>query len=433
MSLTEKIRERRAEIGIVGLGYVGLPEAMEFAKAGFGVTGFDIDGERGLKVNHGVSYIEDVDSGEMDRLVRAGRLRATTAFRALGEMDVIHICVPTPLRKTRDPDISYIVGAVEEIKRSLRKGQLIILESTTYPGTTEEVVAPTLASTGLQVGTDFHLCFSPERVNPGDKQFPLYSIPKVVGGVTPQCTEMGKLLYSQIVKEVVPVSSTKAAEAVKLLENTFRAVNIGLVNELALMCSKLRLNVWEIIDAAGTKPFGFIPFYPGPGLGGHCIPVDPLYLSWTARVNGFEARFIDLAAQINGAMPHHVVTEITGALNDLAKSLRGSKVLVLGVAYKRDVSDIREAPALEIITLLLAKGARVTYHDPHVPSFHLNDETFESSKLDEAVLAEQDCVVIVTDHGGLDYGWIVECAPLVVDTRNATKRVNGHHKNIVKL
>jgi len=433
MNLAEKIRARRAEIGMVGLGYAGLPEAIEFAKAGFSVTGFDIDGERVVKVNHGVSYIEDVDGSEMGRLVQDGRFRATADFRILRDMDAILICVPTPLRKTRDPDISYIVKAVEAIKESLRKGQLIILESTTYPGTTEEVVAPVLASTGLQVGTDFHLCFSPERINPGDKQFPLRSIPKVVGGMTPRCTEMAMALYSQIFKEVVPVSSTKAAEVVKLLENTFRAVNIGLVNELALMCSKLRLDVWEIIDAASTKPFGFIPFYPGPGLGGHCIPVDPLYLSWTARLNGFEARFIELAAQINGAMPHHVVAEIAEALNDKAKSLRGSRILVLGVAYKRDVGDTRESPALEVISLLRIKGAQVTYHDPHVPSLALNGQKLESSELDETVLAEQDCVVILTDHSSVDYGWIVNRASLVVDTRNATKHVNGDRQKIFRL
>jgi UDP-N-acetyl-D-glucosamine dehydrogenase len=431
--LEEKIRARTARIGIIGLGYVGLPEAMEFARAGFAVTGFDIDGERVLRVNRGSSYIEDVDGREMGRLVEGGKLKATTDFRALRDVDVIHICVPTPLRKTRDPDISYIVSAVDQVQRSLRKGQLIILESTTYPGTTEEVVAPALASTGLAIGTDVHLCFSPERVNPGDKEFPLYSIPKVVGGITPRCAELASALYSQFVSKVVQVSSTRAAEAVKLLENTFRAVNIGLVNELALMCSRLDLDVWEIIDAAGTKPFGFMPFYPGPGLGGHCIPVDPLYLSWTARLNGFEARFIDLAAQVNGAMPHYVVGRITEALNDHAKSLRGSKILILGVAYKRDVSDIRESPALEIMSLLLGKKARATYHDAHVPWLLLNGEKFESVPLDEAVLAAQDCVVIVTDHNAVDYRWVVERAPLVVDTRNATKNVNGCRHKVVKL
>lgn len=433
MELEDKIRTRRAEIGIIGLGYVGLPEAMEFAKAGYQVTGFDIDPERVSKVNHGTSYIEDVDSREMSDLVRQQKLRATADFRILADMDVIHICVPTPLRKTRDPDISYIVSAVEEIKNNLRPGQLIILESTTYPGTTEEVVAPTLESTGLIVGTDVHLCFSPERVNPGDKQFPIYSIPKVVGGMTPRCAELAMALYGQIVSKVVSVSTTKSAEAVKLLENTFRAVNIGLVNELALMCSKLDIDVWEIIHAASTKPFGFMPFYPGPGLGGHCIPVDPLYLSWTARLNGFEARFIELAAQINSGMPHYVVTRIAEALNDRAKSLRGSRVLVLGVAYKRDVGDIRESPALEIISILESKKAHVTYHDPHVPGFTHDGKRFDSVKLDAATLAEQDCVVIATDHSSLDYKWIAEHASSMVDTRNAMKDANGYRHKVTKL
>jgi UDP-N-acetyl-D-glucosamine dehydrogenase len=431
--LEERIRSRTAAIGIIGLGYVGLPEAMEFAKAGYRVTGFDIDSERVSRVNQGNSYVEDVDSGEMSELVRQRRLRATADFRILADMDVIHICVPTPLRKTRDPDISFIVSAVEEIKNTLRRGQLIILESTTYPGTTDEVVAPTLASTGLVVGTDVHLCFSPERVNPGDKQFPISAIPKVVGGITPRCAELAMALYSHIVNKVFSVSSTRAAEAVKLLENTFRAVNIGLVNELALMCAKLDIDVWEIIHAASTKPFGFMPFYPGPGLGGHCIPVDPLYLSWTARINGFEARFIELAAQINGAMPHYVVTRIGEALNEHAKSLRGSRVLVLGVAYKRDVGDIRESPALEIITLLQGKKAHVTYHDPHVPSFLHNGQRLESVKLDAAMLAEQDCVVIATDHSSVDYTWVTEHAPCIVDTRNAIKDANGFRHKVTKL
>jgi UDP-N-acetyl-D-glucosamine dehydrogenase len=385
------------------------------------------------RVNAGQSYIEDVASEDMNRQLQDGRLRATTDFGVLADMDVIHICVPTPLRKTRDPDISFIVAAVEGIKQTLRRGQLVILESTTYPGTTDEVVAPTLESTGLKLGQDFHLCFSPERVNPGDKQFPMYAIPKVIGGVTPRCTELGAALYGQIVSKIVQVSSPKAAEAVKLLENTFRAVNIGLVNELALMCAKLDIDVWEIIGAASTKPFGFMPFYPGPGLGGHCIPVDPLYLSWTARLNGFEARFIELAAQINGAMPHHVLTRVTEALNDHAKSLHSSRILVLGVAYKRDVGDIRESPALEIITLLQGKKAHVTYHDPHVPWFLHNGHRFESVKLDPAVLAEQDCVVIATDHSSLDYKGVMEHAHCVVDTRNATKDANGFRHKVTKL
>ncbi len=429
----ERIRTRNAQVGVVGLGYVGLPEAVEFAKAGFRVTGFDIDGERVLKVNHGISYIEDVDGAEVFRLVQAGRLRAVADFRDLGGMDAILICVPTPLRKTRDPDISYIVAAIGEVSRALRPGQLIVLESTTYPGTTEEVVAPALATTGLRVGQDFYLCFSPERINPGDRRFPLSTIPKVVGGMTPRCTELAALLYGTVVQTVVPVSSPRAAEAVKLLENTFRAVNIGLVNEFALMCGKLGLDVWEIIDAASTKPFGFIPFYPGPGLGGHCIPVDPLYLSWTARLNGFEARFIDLAAHVNGAMPAYVVAKVGEALNDRARSLRESRILLIGVAYKRDVSDTRESPALEILGLLRAKGARVSYHDPLVRTLDYQGEKLESKTLDRDLLSEQDCVVIVTDHSQIDYELVVQHSRLVVDTRNATKRVTRGRERIVKL
>ena len=433
VELEARIRTRKAEIGIIGLGYVGLPEAMEFAKAGFSVTGFDIDAERVARVNAAQSYIEDVPSEDMAQQVQGGRLRATADFRLLADMDVVHICVPTPLRKTRDPDISFIVAAVDRIKQTLRRGQLVILESTTYPGTTEEVVAPTLEANGFKVGEDFHLCFSPERVNPGDKQHPMYAIPKVIGGMTPRCTELAGALYGQVVCKIESVSSPKAAEAVKLLENTFRAVNIGLVNELALMCSRLGIDVWEIIGAASTKPFGFMTFYPGPGLGGHCIPVDPLYLSWTARLNGFEARFIELAAQINGAMPHHVITRVGEALNERARSLRGSKVLVMGVAYKKDVSDIRESPSLEIIQLLLGKKAQVSYHDPHVPWLVLDGRRLESVPLTAETLAAQDCVLVATDHSAVDYKWVVEHAPCVVDTRNATKATNGHRQKVTKL
>jgi UDP-N-acetyl-D-glucosamine dehydrogenase len=433
VNLREKIDTRNARIGVIGLGYVGLPLAVEFAKEGFDVTGFDVDSSKVDEINRGHSYIGDVKTDDVASSVKAGRLRATTDMSHLHDMDAIDICVPTPLRKTRDPDISYIVSAVERIKQTLRPGQLVILESTTYPGTTDEVVAPMLESTGLKVGQDFHLCFSPERVNPGDKQHPMYAIPKVIGGMTARCTELAGALYGQIVCKIEPVSSPKAAEAVKLLENTFRAVNIGLVNELALMCSRLGIDVWEIIRAAATKPFGFMPFYPGPGLGGHCIPVDPLYLSWTARLNGFEARFIELAAQVNGAMPHHVITRVTEALNERARSLHGSKVLVLGVAYKRDVGDTRESPSLEIIQLLLGKKAQVSYHDPHVPRLTLDGRRFESVPLTAETLASQDCVLVATDHSLLDYKWVVEHAPCVVDTRNATKATNGHLHKVTRL
>src|SRR5262250_2468300 len=351
----QKVADRSAHISVIGLGYVGLPLAVGFARAGYQVTGIDTDPHKVAGIQAGVSHVQDICSEELQQVVHSGRLRATQDFGVLAEVDSVSICVPTPLSKTKDPDISYIVSVTDAIRERLHSGQLIVLESTTYPGTTDEVVLPRLASTGLQVGHDFCLAFSPERIDPGNTVFRLANTPKILGGVTPQCTAAAAYLYQQIITTVVPVSSSCAAEMVKLLENTFRAVNIGLVNEVALMCARLGLDVWEVIEAAATKPFGFMPFYPWPGLGGHCIPVDPLYLSWTARLNGFEARFIELAAQINGAMPHYVVTRVTEALNDQAKSLRGSRVLVLGVAYKRDVGDIRESPALEIITLLEGK------------------------------------------------------------------------------
>lgn len=422
LDLQERIRTRTARIGIIGLGYVGLPEALEFAKTGFRVTGFDIDRERVSKVNHGTSYIEDVDSAEMSALVTGGRLGASADFRALADMDVIHICVPTPLRKTRDPDISYIVSAVDQIKQTLRKGQLIILESTTYPGTTEDVVAPILASTGLKVGVDVHLCFSPERVNPGDKQFPLYTIPKVVGGMTRRCTEVATALYSQLVSRVVPVSSTKAAEAVKLLENTFRAVNIALANEFAIVCGKLGLDVWEIVDAAATKPFGFLPFYPGPGIGGHCLPTDPHYLSWRMRALDYKVRFIELADDVNRSMPGAVVDRVAEALNAVGKPVRGSRLLLLGVAYKGGVGDVRESPAFDVFRGLRARGASVEVFDPFVPAASFDGEPLPVvPRLDEAALRSFDGAVVVTDHPGVDYRSLVTSVPFVVDARNATK------------
>ena len=399
--LERKILERSARVGIIGLGYVGLPEAVMFAQAGFPVTGFDLNPKRVEQVNAGESYISDVPSEVLASLVRTGRLRAThmpsgsvpadspiavapndattqELISLLKDQDCLCICVPTPLRKTRDPDISYIVGAVQGFQRQLRAGHLVILESTTYPGTTEEVVQPILEACGLKVGSDFHLAFSPERVNPGDLLHPPANIPKVVGGVTPACTHLACVLYEQVVTKVLPVSSPRAAEMVKLLENTFRSVNIGLVNELALMCDRFNLDVWEIIDAAASKPFGFMPFYPGPGLGGHCIPVDPFYLSWKARSNGFEARFIELAGQVNSYMPKHVVSKVVDALNDREQSIKGSRILIVGVAYKPDVSDTRESPALEVIRLLRERGAHVHYHDPHVPELSIDGITMKS-------------------------------------------------------
>ncbi len=472
-ALERKILDRSARIGIIGLGYVGLPEAVMFAQAGFPVTGFDLDMERIDKVNAGESYIADVPSEVLAPLVRPGHLRAmpmpaasstqrsggSAALNSFSDQDCFCICVPTPLRKTRDPDISYIVGAVQGFQPYLRLGHLVILESTTYPGTTEEVLQPMLEANGLKAGLDFHLAFSPERVNPGDPLHPPASIPKVVGGLTPDCTRLAGLLYDQVVAKVLPMSSPRAAEMVKLLENTFRSVNIGLVNELALMCDRFNLDVWEIIDAAASKPFGFMPFYPGPGLGGHCIPVDPFYLSWKARSNGFEARFIELAGQVNGYMPKHVIQKVVDALNDREQSLKGSRILILGVAYKPDVSDTRESPALEIIHLLRERGAHVFYHDPYVPQLRVDGETMKSFPLiiSSAVekrrgptavplpvsgfrssdihfpLSHFDCVVIVTHHSSLDYKFVVKEATVIVDTRNATKDVPFGRDKIIKL
>src|SRR3954464_3884359 len=365
--LLEQIRARKARVGVVGLGYVGLPLAVEFARSGFVTTGIDLDARKIDAVNEGTSYIPDVPTEDVSRLVADGRLRATTDFSCVASLDTINICVPTPLRKTKDPDMSYIVSAVESIARYLHRGMLVVLESTTYPGTTEEVVKPMLEATGLKAGVDFFLAFSPERVDPGNSAFNTRNVPKVVGGTTADCAEVACALYRTSIETVVPVSSTRVAEMVKLLENTFRAVNIGLVNELALMCDRLGIDVWEVVDAAKTKPFGFMPFYPGPGLGGHCIPIDPFYLSWKARQYGFEPRFIELAGHVNGAMPHATVTKIADALNVRKQSLNGARILVAGIAYKRDIDDTRESPALDVMALLHQQGAEVQYADPHVP------------------------------------------------------------------
>ena len=419
-ALVDRIRTRQANIGVIGLGYVGLPLAVEFAKSGFPVTGFDVDSCKSTQINSGVSYIPDVSSAELAEVVRAGMLRATTDMSLLGSMDAIDICVPTPLRKTKDPDLSYVIKAVEAVATTLQRGQLVILESTTYPGTTDEVVQPRLEQGGLKADIDFLLAFSPERVDPGNAQFTTRSIPKVVGGVGPASTEAAALLYSAVVSSVVQVSSTRVAEMVKLLENTFRAVNIGLVNEIALMCHKMDLNVWEVIDAAKTKPFGFMPFYPGPGLGGHCIPIDPFYLSWKARQTGFECRFIELAGQVNGSMPEHVVSRIGEALNSVRKPINGSTVHLFGVAYKRDVNDVRESPALDVIELLVKRGALVSYTDPHVPRLDQGGHALTSVPFEAAVSRPADCAVVATDHTAFDYGRIA-ALPLVVDTRNALK------------
>jgi len=428
--LRRKIHDRTARVGVVGLGYVGLPLAVEFANAGFHVTGIDVQASKVERLNSGDSYIQDIPTDVLRPLVKDGFIRATTDFAAVRDLDTIDICVPTPLRKTKDPDMSYIVSACEEIAKHFTPGKLVILESTTYPGTTDELLLPMLAKDGLKVGEDFFLCFSPERVDPGNPTYQTRNIPKVVGGVTPACTEMGASFYRQALENVVPVSSTVSAEMAKLLENTFRMINIGLVNELAMMCDRMGINVWEVIDAAATKPFGFMPFYPGPGLGGHCIPIDPFYLSWKSKQAGIEARFIELAGQINGQMPHFVVGKVQDALNDRAKPVKGSHVHVLGVAYKRNIDDMRESPALDVILLLQRLGARVTFSDPYVPSVRLDGGSLEASPVDAGVAAA-DCVVIITDHSNFDYEAIHEKAKLIVDTRNAYR--NRKSDKIVRL
>ena len=423
-TLQRKIQDRTAKIGIIGMGYVGLPLAVEFAHAGFAVTGIDVQPQKASAINHGDSYIQDIRSEVLRPLVETGRLRATIDVSAIAELDTINICVPTPLRKTKDPDMSYVVSACEAVAAFVHPGMLIILESTTYPGTTEELILPMLERSGLKAGTDFFLCFSPERVDPGNSSHQTRNIPKVVGGITPACTDMGALFYSQALENVVPVSSTVVAEMVKLLENTFRMINIGLVNELALMCDRMGVNVWEIIDAAATKPFGFMPFYPGPGLGGHCIPIDPFYLSWKTRQAGMEARFIELAGYINGQMPHFVVEKVQNALNDAGKPLRGSRVHLVGVAYKRDIDDVRESPALDIIHLLSLRGATVSYSDPFVPSIATACGEMQSQDL-IACAQRSDCTVIVTDHSLFDYSALIAHSALIVDTRNALKNFSA--------
>jgi UDP-N-acetyl-D-glucosamine dehydrogenase len=429
-ALEEKIRNRTARVGIIGLGYVGLPLAMEFAQAGFSVTGIDIQESKVSQLNRGESYVQDVPTDTVKKWVSGGKFRATSDFSTILDLDTINIAVPTPLRKTKDPDMSYIVSACQGTAKYLRPGKLVILESTTYPGTTDELVLPMLEASGWKVGEDFFLCFSPERVDPGNAQYQTANIPKVVGGITPECTRLGALFYAQALETVVPVSSTSVAEMVKLLENTFRMINIGLVNEMALMCDRMGINVWEVIDAAATKPFGFMPFYPGPGLGGHCIPIDPFYLSWKTKQAGIEARFIELAGHINGKMPHFVVDKIQGALNEHSKPLKGSHVHILGAAYKRDIDDVRESPALDIILLLERRGSRVTYSDPFVATLRLDDHELIGQD-PTAMAAEADCVVVVTDHSGVDYAGIVERAKLIVDTRNALK--NHPSPKIVRL
>src|SRR6266576_594529 len=424
--ITQLISHKRARIGVIGLGYVGLPLLVEFASNGFRGTGFEVDKDKASQINAGISYIGDVPEGKVKELVDASLLQATTDFAQLGGCDAIIICVPTPLRKTKEPDVSYILAAAEEIQKRLRRGQLIVLESTTYPGTTNEVLLPMFEETGLNLDEDFLLAFSPERVDPGNPQFQTHNIPKVVGGVTADSTEVAAFLYSQIVKDVHAVSSARVAETAKLLENTFRAVNIGMANEMARLCYALNIDTWEVIRAAATKPFGFMPFYPGPGIGGHCIPLDPHYLSWKARQHGFDSRFIGLAEEVNSRMPDHVVQLVADGLNDDRKAMNGSRILMLGVAYKRDIDDVRESPALSIIDRLRSKGCDVRYHDPFVREVRFDDAHIEgggapmsSVELSDKEIKSSDCVLIVTNHSQIDYRRIIELAPLIVDTRNA--------------
>jgi UDP-N-acetyl-D-glucosamine dehydrogenase len=429
-SLLHKIETRTARTGVVGLGYVGLPLAVELAKAGFRATGIDLDARKIQTIQEGRSYIPDVPNADIMALTQTGKLDATTDFSVVRELDTINICVPTPLRKTKDPDMSYIVSAVEAIAKHLHRGMLIVLESTTYPGTTDEVVQPLLEATGLEAGVDFFIAFSPERVDPGNPTFQTHNVPKVVGGLTPECLKLAAALYGTAIQTIVPVSSTRVAEMVKLLENTFRAVNIGLVNELALMCDKMNIDVWEVVDAAKTKPFGFMAFYPGPGLGGHCIPIDPFYLSWKAKQTGFDPRFIELAGHINAGMPHYVAEKVAEALNTRRKAVNGSNILIAGVAYKRDCDDVRESPALDVMGLLHDKGATVAYADPHVPEVHGREWSgrldMKAVELSRGSIGRYDCVVIITDHKAFDYAAIVAEADVVVDTRNAIKKTYPH-------
>ncbi|MBI1736376.1 MAG: nucleotide sugar dehydrogenase [Candidatus Rokubacteria bacterium] len=434
-SAADSLRDRLTGtpvVGVIGLGYVGLPLAAAFAESGATVMGIDLDMRRIERIMAGESFVEDVPSETLRRLVGAGRLTASDDWKRLRDADAIVICVPTPLGKSREPDISFIVSAADSVARIIRRGQLVVLESTTYPGTTHEVLLPRFEAQGLEAGTDFFLAFSPERIDPGNKQFTLREIPKVVGGVSVRCRDLAALLYGRVSRQVVSVSSPEAAEMVKLYENTFRSVNIALVNEFAIMCRKLGVDIWEIIRAAATKPFGFMPFYPGPGLGGHCLPSDPYYLSWKVRLAGYEPRFITFADEINRHMPEYVVSLVADALNERERSLKGSSILVLGVAYKANVADTRDSPALEIIELLRLKGARVEYHDPHVPAIAVNSGPLQSVDWSRAELRHRDAVLITTAHAGYDWAAIVREAPLVVDTRNATGGL-GSTGHVIRL
>ena len=429
--LQNKIQNKSAKIAVVGLGYVGLPLAVEFANAGFDVTGIDVSSDKVNNINKGKNYIDDVDSKLLKSLVKSGKLKATTNYSAIKKIDCVSICVPTPLGKTGDPDISFMLAARDAIVPHVKPPLLFVLESTTYPGSTNELIVPLMEEKGLKVGEDIFVAFSPERVDPGNPIYQTHNTPKVVGGVTKNCTKLAAELYGKVINKIVPVSSCTAAEMTKLLENTFRSINIGLVNEVAIMCKYLGVDVWEVISAAATKPFGFMPFYPGPGLGGHCIPIDPLYLSWKLKTLDYKARFIELADEVNSSMPEYVIALISDALNEKAKSIKNSKILILGMAYKKDIDDLRESPALDVYEFLESRGAKVSYFDPFVPQFRWKNGIIKSKSLSDKLIKSQDCVVILTAHSNVDYKSIVKNANLVIDTRNATKGIRS--KKIVKL
>ena len=435
-TLIKKFQDKSARIGILGMGYVGLPLAVVFAEAGFNVLGIDPDQRKTDAFNRNISYIQDVPTEAVVRLHQSGLLNMTGDFAALKDLDAVSICVPTPLRHTGDPDMSFINSAVEQLVKYVHKGMVVVLESTTYPRTTRELVLPRLTEeSGLKVGEDIFICFSPERVDPGRKDWTTLNTPKVIGGITPACVEVAQAWYGGAIKTIVPVSSAEAAEMTKLLENTFRMINIGLVNELAIICERLGVDVWEVIEAAGTKPFGFMKFTPGPGLGGHCIPIDPLYLSWKMKEMNYNARFIELASEINTNMPRYVVSRILDAMNDRGKILKDSKVLVLGVAYKPDIDDVRESPALDVIALLKKKGARVSYHDPYIPQIHHEKESWKMDSVKDVMPAvrESDVVVIVTDHKAYDYKAILDSSQFIFDTRNAMSKIAKDSPKVVKL
>ena len=433
MNYIQQLLDGSKKLGIIGQGYVGLPLAEAFAESGIHVIGFDIDQNKVDSVNRGESYIGDVRSENLKPLVDKGLIEATSDFARLADCSVVSICVPTPLSKTKDPDVTYIEAALREIINHLQKGQVIVLESTTYPGTTDELALPLLEATGMKVGVDFHLAFSPERVDPGNTRYTVKNTPKIIGGVTPACTQIATEIYAFALEHVYPVSSTRAAELVKLLENSFRAINIGFINEMAMICQKLNVDVWEVIEASKTKPFGFMPFYPGPGLGGHCIPIDPLYLKWKLTALDFKAQFIDLADSNNSGMPYYVVTRVMEQLNEHGRSLKGSRVLIMGMAYKEDIDDVRESPALDVAKLLIEKGAEVVYHDPHVPSCRVEDHTLYSCELTRELVSGADLVFIATGHSGIDYQWVVDNAAIVFDAKNMTGPLERTQGKVEKL